>query len=355
MPNDSGSWSRDLRDNATRALRDNATRDLRDNATRAPMRDNATRAPMRDDVVRAALDGLGAARKTLPPWLFYDQEGCRLFYEITRLPEYYLTRTEQAILTERAGEMVPDGLRDAALIEFGASSEDKAHHLLGLRDGEGRAVFRSYLPVDVALPELQGMQDRLRRSHPALQVQPVVADFMQPIALPAVDGTRFGFFPGSTIGNLDPDAAVGFLRRTHDLLGAGGWLLLGADLRKDPAVLLPAYNDAAGVTAAFNTNLLVRLSREAGADFDPAQFRHEAIWNDARNRIEMHLIAETDHTVQIAGRPIAFRRGETIHTENSYKHPPAAVTDFALTAGWQQARTWTDPAGWFGIFLFRRP
>ena len=321
MPNDSGSWSQDLR----------------------------------DDVVRAALVGLGAPRKTLPPWLFYDQEGCRLFYEITRLPEYYLTRTEQAILTAGAAEMVPDGLRDAALIEFGASSEDKARHLLDLRDTGGRRVFQSYLPVDVALPELQAMQDRLSRSHPGLRVAPVVADFMQPVSLPATAGTRFGFFPGSTIGNLDPDAAVAFLRRTHDLVGSGGWLLLGADLRKDASVVLPAYNDAAGVTAAFNTNLLVRLNREAGANFDLEQFRHEAVWNDAQNRIEMHLIAEADHTVHVAGRPVAFRRGETIHTENSYKHPAAAVTGFAVTAGWQQHRMWTDPAGWFGIFLFRRP
>lgn len=309
---------------------------------------------LRDDVVRAALAGLTAAPKWLPPWLFYDPEGCRLFYEITELPEYYLTRTEASILTTRAAEMMPPGLRGAALIEFGASTEHKAGYLLGMAGPDGQRLFHTYLPVDVAHAELLTMQSRLRQSHPDLRVVPVMADFMQPLSLPPIEGARFGFFPGSTIGNLDPDAAVGFLSRVAGALGRDAWLLLGADLRKDPSIVLPAYNDAAGVTAAFNLNLLTRLNREAAANFDLASFRHEAIWNDAESRIEMHLISTREQAAQVAGRDISFRDGETIHTESSYKYPPATLRDLALAGGWAQERLWTDPDGWFGVFLFRR-
>jgi L-histidine N-alpha-methyltransferase len=298
------------------------------------------------------LAGLLATPKTLPPWLFYDQEGCRLFYEITRLPEYYLTRTEMGLLSARAAEMVPPGLAAASLVEFGASSEAKASYLLELSDLAGQPRIRSYLPVDVARAELREMQVRLRRTRPQLEVQPIVADFMRPVSLPPLDGPRLGFFPGSTIGNLDPAAAIGFLTRARDVLGSGAWLLLGADLRKDPAILLPAYNDAAGVTAAFNLNLLQRLNREADATFNLAAFRHEAIWNDALSRIEMHLISEADQTVSVSGHRIEFRRGETIHTENSYKHPPARLIELARSGGWTLQQRWSDQADWFGVFLF---
>src|SRR3954467_5456564 len=162
----------------------------------------------REEVVRAALEGLTATPKTLPPWLFYDNEGCRLFYEITRLPEYYLTRTEEQILSGRAADMVPSSVHGAALIEFGASMEHKARHLLDLDDPNGRPLFRRYVPVDVAQTGLLQMQERLRQSHPALAVTPSVADFMKPLDLPVIEGPRFGFFPGSTIGNLDPHATV---------------------------------------------------------------------------------------------------------------------------------------------------
>jgi dimethylhistidine N-methyltransferase len=309
--------------------------------------------PAEGDVAGAALAGLMATQKTLPPWLFYDQEGCRLFYEITRLPEYYLTRTETALLTTRAAEMVPAGLTAASLIEFGASSEAKASHLLNLSDASGRPIIRSYLPIDVARAELLAMQARLHRSHPGLDVQPIVADFMRPVSLPPLDGPRLGFFPGSTIGNLDPHAATEFLGRVRDAIGLGSWLLLGADLRKDASILLPAYNDAAGVTAAFNLNLLRRLNREAGATFDLAAFRHEAIWNDRLSRIEMHLISEADQVVSVAGHRVTFHRGETIHTENSYKHPEAQLIDLARSGGWALQQRWSDPSDWFGVFLFR--
>lgn len=309
--------------------------------------------PGRNDVADAAVLGLTASPKTLPPRLFYDDEGCRLFYEITRQPEYYLTRTETALLADVAAIAVPADVAAGALVEFGGSDEGKARHLLDLRAKRGDPVFQTYVSVDVAGAALLRMRSRLRVSHPHLRVLPIVADFMQPLRLPNIGRKRFGFFPGSTIGNLDPDAAVRFLRSARASLGGGSWFLLGADLRKDAAVVLPAYNDAAGITAAFNLNLLTRLNREAGANFDPCAFRHEAIWNDPESRIEMHLVSRSDQIVEVAGRPVTFRREESIHTENSYKHAPEALIGLARSAGWISERIWTDPAGLFGVFLFR--
>lgn len=303
----------------------------------------------RAEVVEAALTGLTATPKTLPAMLFYDDEGCRLFYEITRLPEYYLTRTETTLLTSIAAELVPDGFRDAVLVEFGGSDEAKARILLDLPGSR----FKTYVSIDVAAPSLGAMQARLRGVHPDLAVVPIVADFMQPLRLPALGSPRMGFFPGSTIGNLDPAAATRFLASARDSLGADAWFLLGADLRKSPAILLPAYNDSAGVTAAFNLNLLRRLNREAAADFDLDRFRHEAVWNDKESRIEMHLISTRDQTVHLDGRSIDFREAESIHTENSYKHTPERLVEIARRAGWEMQRVWQDRAGLFGVFLFR--
>jgi L-histidine N-alpha-methyltransferase len=303
----------------------------------------------RADIVEVALAGLTASPKTLPAMLFYDDEGCRLFYEITRLPEYYLTRTEMALLTSIAADLVPDGFGDAVLVEFGGSDEAKARILLDLP----ASPFKTYVSIDVAAPALSAMQARLGDSHPNLTVVPVVADFMRPLRLPTLGAPRMGFFPGSTIGNLDPAAATRFLASARDSLGADAWFLLGADLRKSPRVLLPAYNDPAGVTAAFNLNLLRRLNREAGADFDLGAFRHDAVWNDGESRIEMHLISTRDQTAHLGGRSIRFREAETIHTENSYKHTPDRLIEIAGRAGWQMQRFWRDHAGLFGVFLFR--
>jgi dimethylhistidine N-methyltransferase len=304
---------------------------------------------LRADVVDAALAGLTASPKTLPAMLFYDDEGCRLFYEITRLPEYYLTRTETALLKSIGSSLVPDGFTDAALVEFGGSDESKARIVLD----QPNSPFRTYLTIDVATLALSAMKNRLRQSHPDLKVIPIVADFMQPLRLPPLGPQRMGFFPGSTIGNLDPATATRFLTAARNSLGSDAWFLLGADLRKSPKLLLPAYNDAKGVTAAFNLNLLTRLNREAGADFDLGSFRHEAIWNDGESRIEMHLISTRDQTVHLGDQRISFREGESIHTENSYKHPPQRLIDIAARAGWEAQRVWKDPAGLFGMFLLR--
>jgi dimethylhistidine N-methyltransferase len=207
--------------------------------------------------------------------------------------------------------------------------------------------------IDVAGPALLAMQTRLQGTHPGLTVVPIAADFMQGVVLPRLGPSRMGFFPGSTIGNLDPAAATSFLASARRSLGADSWFLLGADLRKSPRLLLPAYNDAAGVTAAFNLNLLRRLNREAGANFRLEDFRHVAVWNDHESRIEMHLVSMREQTVMVGERQIAFAEGESIHTENSYKHRPETLMKIARDAGWECRKVWKDHAGLFGVILLR--
>ena len=306
----------------------------------------------RTDVASLALAGLRQARKTLPAQLFYDEAGCQLFYRITELPEYYLTRTERALLPEVAAAVAARFDRPAALVEYGASDEAKAGFLLDRTRGAS-PVFAAYVPIDVAAPSLARLRARLARARPALDVWPIAADFLGPVTLPRAIGglARLGFFPGSTIGNLDPDEARAFLRGVRTTLGAGARLLVGVDLRKDAAILLPAYDDAAGVTAAFNRNLLVRLNREAGAEFDPTEFAHRAVWNAQEGRIEMHLESLRAQTVRVGGETIRFAAGETIHTENSYKHTLPGFAALAAAAGWTTEQVWTDPAGLFSLHL----
>jgi len=301
------------------------------------------------DLASVALRGLLGTPKTLPATLFYDDEGCRLFYRITDLPEYYLTRTELALLAEVAPLLVGS---TAGLIEYGASDETKASILLDQTTASGRPAFAAYVPIDVAESALMAMAARLARARPSLKVWPVVGDFLRPVVLPALEGlVRLGFFPGSTIGNLDPAQARLFLARARRTLGTGARMLVGVDLRKDPALLVPAYDDAAGVTAAFNRNVLARLNREAGADFDLAAFVHRALWNPEESRIEMHLVSRRAQTAHLDGQAIRFAPGETIHTENSYKHTPEAFRAIATAAGWRADRMWTDPARLFSLHL----
>ncbi len=300
-----------------------------------------------------ALRGLLGQPKTLPAMLFYDEEGCRLFYRITDLPEYYLTRTELALLREAAPLVAAAIAGTAALIEYGASDEAKAAALLDQTDPRGAPAFAAYVPIDVAEPALLAMAARLADARPKLRVCPVVGDFLRPVALPpALERLdRLGFFPGSTIGNLDPAQARLFLAQARRTLGTGARMLVGVDLRKDAARLIPAYDDAAGVTAAFNLNLLTRLNREAGADFDLDGFSHRAVWNADEGRIEMHLVSRRAQAAHIDGHTIRFRTGETIHTENSYKHTPDGFRALAAAAGWRAERMWTDPARLFSLHL----
>jgi L-histidine N-alpha-methyltransferase len=308
-------------------------------------------------VAAAALQGLLAPRKTLPPALFYDEEGCRLFYEITRLPEYYLTRSEFRLLQTTAPEVAAQLPPGATLVEYGASDETKAEMLLRqtVRSGSaaGQNVFRTYIPIDVAGPELRAMRERLAQRRPELTVTPVVADFLRPIELPQRhhEAAIMGFFPGSTIGNLEPEAAVAFLHRAGLSLGSGARFLLGFDTCRDPERLIPAYDDPAGVTAAFNRNLLVRLNREAGATFEPEAFAHRAVWNPEESRVEMHLVSRVAQTVLVAGQPIRFAREETIHTENSYKYAPARMREMVASAGWELTKKWSDSSDLFALWL----
>jgi len=304
-------------------------------------------------IAQVALRGLLAEPKTLPPTLFYDEEGCRLFYRITGLPEYYLTRTELALLSEIAPQVAATVRAPAALVEYGASSEAKAAALLDQTDADRGAIFAMYVPIDVAGTALLAMADRLAKARPGLTVLPVVADFLQPVQLPPALGRldRLGFFPGSTIGNLDPAQARRFLAQARGTLGEGARMLVGVDLRKDEALLIPAYDDAAGVTAAFNLNILRRLNREAHADFDLGGFAHRAVWNDAEGRIEMHLVSLRPQAVHLNGHTIRFAPGETIHTENSYKHTPDGFWAIASAAGWRAERMWTDEGRLFSLHL----
>jgi dimethylhistidine N-methyltransferase len=304
----------------------------------------------RSPIALEALEGLSQPRKTLPPKLFYDAEGCRLFQQITELPEYYLTRTERGLLQTVAPAVAALTEPGTALVEYGASDESKALTLLSQEHNQA-PVFTVYLPIDIAADGLAEIYVRLRQSNPELEVCPVTADFTAPVALPSEAKRRLGFFPGSTIGNFEPTAAIMLLRRMRMTLGAGARLLIGVDLRKDPSVLLPAYNDAAGVTAAFNRNILVRLNREAEADFDPGAFAHRAVWNDAESRIEMHLVSLGSQVVHLAGRHIRFATGETIHTENSYKYTLEGFAALARVAGWHSRARWSDSDARFSLHL----
>ncbi len=292
------------------------------------------------------LEGLAGAPKRLPAKYFYDEAGSRLFERITELPEYYPTRTELRILESSAESIA--GLADpgAALIEFGSGSTAKARLLL-----RHMVSVRAYVPVDISAEFVNGEAARLQADFPALRVLPVAADFTGAFELPAAvkAGPRLGFFPGSTIGNLEPHEVTGFLRRAKRALGQAAAFVVGVDLVKDPEVLYAAYNDSQGVTAQFNRNLLVRINRELGADFDVSAFEHHAFYHRELRRIEMHLASLRRQKVRILGKCFEFRAGETIHTENSYKYTIESFAALARGAGWSIGAVWTDPERYFSV------
>jgi dimethylhistidine N-methyltransferase len=294
----------------------------------------------------AALAGLAGSPKTLPCQFFYDTRGSELFEQITALPEYYPTRTEASILSACAGEIAAETPTGSVLVEFGSGSSRKTEILLDALD-----ALKAYVPIDVSGSALDEARARLSTRFPHLIVHPIVGDFRADLVLPddLAGRPRLGFFPGSTIGNFAPREAVALLRSMAASLALGGRLIIGVDLRKDRAPLLSAYNDAAGVTAAFNLNLLVRANRELGADFELDGFRHDAIFNDAKSRIEMHLISTRRQTVSLLGRRFDFRAGESIHTENSHKYSVSDFGDLARSAGWTPRRVWTDAQDLFSV------
>ena len=294
----------------------------------------------------ATLRGLGEPQKTLPCQYLYDARGSDLFEQITTVPEYYPTRTEIGILSTFVHEIVAETPAGAVLVEFGSGSSRKTEILLDAFD-----KLAAYVPIDVSPSALEEARERLAVRFPKLRVHSLVGDFRASVALPEdlASRPRIGFFPGSTIGNFQPAEAVDLMRTMRESLGDTSRLIVGVDLRKPLSALLPAYNDAAGVTAAFNKNLLVRANRELGADFDLDGFAHEAIFNAEKSRIEMHLVSQQAQTVSLLGRQFAFRPGETIHTENSHKF---SVSDFRMLArasGWAPTRVWTDEGKLFSV------
>jgi L-histidine Nalpha-methyltransferase len=294
---------------------------------------------------RDAVGDLSQHPKRLSPKYFYDSTGSELFEAITRLPEYYPTRTELGILRDRGSDIAAIIPKGAALIEFGAGSTTKVRLLLE------KCAFAAYVPVDISGDFIRAQADALRRDFPGLAVHPVAADFTTPFALPPATAgmPKVGFFPGSTIGNFEPHEASRFLRSAHDILGQGAQMIIGADLEKDERVLYDAYNDAAGVTARFNLNVLVRINRELGGNFDLSAFAHRAIYNRERHRIEMHLISKKPQTVRMLGTSFSFHPGESIHTENSYKYSIARFAALAEDSGWQVRESWTDAKAMFSV------
>jgi dimethylhistidine N-methyltransferase len=313
-------------------------------------------------VASAARKGLCAQPKRLPPWLFYDADGSRLFDQITRLPEYYLTRTEREILSANATGIIaqaaePSGAGPARLriTELGAGSADKTRLLLKAAVERQRNVI--YEPVDVSASALQAARARIEQEIPGVHMAPRVMDYTHGLNLePAGTGERrLVLYIGSSIGNFEPRAAAELLRGVRAGLAPGDTLLLGVDLVKDESTLLAAYNDAAGITARFNLNMLARLNRELDANFDLRAFAHRAAWNRSKSRIEMHLESLADQRVRLASLDleVRFRAGERIHTENSYKYAPGQAETMLAAAGFSPESTWTDPRGWFAVCLGR--
>lgn len=306
--------------------------------------------PDRERFLADVLEGLTRPDKSLPCKYFYDERGSALFDRICELPEYYPTRTELGILRAHAPAMAAALGPRCLVVEYGSGSGTKTSLLLAQLEQPA-----GYVPVDISREHLLRSAAALSRRHPGLRVIPVCADFSRPFELPHVPGARrrAAYFPGSTIGNFSPPEARRFLAQVAAQVGAGGALLIGVDLRKPRAVLEAAYDDAEGVTAEFNRNLLRRINRELGADFDGAAFDHRAFWNDAEGRVEMHLVSRRAQVVKLAGRRIPLARGESIHTENSHKYDLAGFAALARPAGFEVERIWTDPARLFSVQLLR--
>ncbi len=284
--------------------------------------------------------GLRSSPKTLAPKFFYDDLGAQLFEEICEQPEYYLTRAELAILREHAGAIADRIGPNAALVEYGSGAGVKVRLLL---DAMHSPV--AYTPIDISHAQLAHVASTLGRDYPGVAVRPLCADYMERLELPVLPAStkrRVAFFPGSTIGNLHPAQAIGFLQRVRHAIAPSGALVLGVDRRKEKGVLDAAYNDAAGVTERFNLNMLERLNRDLDANFDLSRFRHVAFFNEEASRIEMHLESTEDQSVCIGNEAVMFSAGETIWTESSYKYDEAALANVAGAAGFEVKQLWTD-------------
>ena len=298
---------------------------------------------LREDV----LAGLALAQKSVPPKYFYDEQGCRLFEAICELPEYYLTRTETAILRGNIVEIAQFVGADAELIEYGSGVQAKTRILIQALQ------TRLYVPIDIAMDTLRASSNELAARFPFLNVVGICADYTGPLALPEFAGVpirrKVVFFPGSTVGNFTPGEALQFLKQVRRVLRPGGALIIGVDLKKDKATLDAAYADAKGVTARFNLNLLHRINRELGADFQTNRFRHKAFYDPTQGRVEMHLESLYSQIVHVAGRRFDFAAGETLHTEISCKYSVAEFQELGKRAGFSPEKVWTDPQQLFSV------
>jgi dimethylhistidine N-methyltransferase len=308
-------------------------------------------APGEESFRDAVVHGLARPRKAIPCKFFYDERGSALFERICRLPEYYLTRTETAILEENADEIAAQMGVYSRIIEFGSGASHKARILLQALD---RPV--AYVPVDISREHLCVAAAALAEDYPDVAIVAVCADYTGPFRLPLLRGPmgkRVGFFPGSTIGNFEPDAALRFLVNCAHILGPGGEMLIGVDLKKDSRILDAAYNDRAGVTALFNLNLFERINRELDGDLDLDLFEHFAFYSEINGRIEIYIRSLADQQATVGGRRFDFAAGELIHTEYSYKYSVAEFRDLAADAGFRPVDTWTDPRELFSVHYFR--
>lgn len=301
-------------------------------------------APPEESFADSVFAGLGKTPKEIACKYFYDQEGSQLFDRICTLPEYYQTRTETLLLANHAEEIAQLMGDDIEIVEFGAGASQKVRILLDT------GHVRAYSPLDISGDYLREVVINLAADYPALTLRPLIGDFTRPLEIPALAGPsrRAGFFPGSTIGNFRPDAAMCLLRRMRGMLEGGG-LLIGVDLVKDPARLHAAYNDRAGVTALFNKNLLARANRELGADFDLDAFAHYAPYSPAAHRIEMYLVSLRRQSVSLMGQRFDFAAGEAIHTEDSHKYTIESFREMAARAGFRPRAVWTDPERLFSL------
>jgi dimethylhistidine N-methyltransferase len=306
------------------------------------------RHPPRDDFAADVLEGLSRHQKWIPPKYFYDARGSELFEQICRTPEYYVTRTELKLLSDIGPDIATIAGRDATVIEFGSGSDAKIRRLL-----DALETPCAYVAIDISRAALEQAVEDIARDYEDLTVGGICADFSAPVELPTQvlcgTGKRLAFFPGSTIGNMERPRARQFLSDVREMLEPGDGFIVGVDLRKSRDIIDPAYNDAAGVTAAFNLNMLRRINRELDGTIDVRQFEHHAFYNEEEGRIEMHLRALADQQFTVAGRPFAIAKGETIHTENSYKYAVPEFVEAAESAGFWAVQSWQDKKSLFSI------
>lgn len=308
--------------------------------------------PTVDEFLGSVIQGLSAAQKSLPCKFFYDERGSQLFDKICDLPEYYPTRTELGILESHAGDIAELAGPAARIVELGSGAGVKIQLLL-----RGLQKPAAYLPVEISREHMMAANNAIAAHFPNLPILPVCADYTKPFTLPEPPGIPYrrtlGFFPGSTIGNFTREEAADFLRVTRKLMGRGALMIVGVDLVKDLDILHAAYDDAAGVTAAFNLNLLRRINRELGGTFNLSAFRHEARWNNSLERIEMHLVSLKDQQVTIGTNRLHFAAGETIHTESSHKYRLDGFKKLAQEAGYETVRVWTDERKFFSVHALK--